>query len=592
MLAKYCFECHGEKETKGDLDLVAFATAASVSADAHVLAEIEARVRSAEMPPRSQPQPSELERKELLSWIDGTIRTASSSLDPGSIPPRRLTRAEWRNAVRDVLGVTDDLTTDFPADGSGGAGFDNTADTLFVSPLLLERYLAAAQAAAQRCDRSALLAALAPEFVLDRSGAAFVIASFGRRLFRRPLEGSELSGLLAEFDSARAAADRELAGDSFERGLRAALRTALVSPAFLYRIERDRPGVTDWEIDDYELAARLAAFLWSSNPDERLLDLARDGRLRSDEVLASETERLLDDPRSDALADDFALQWLHVRELLTAAEPDRNRFPAYTNALRSAMIGEARLLFRTVLREGRTLDELVSPGFTFLNEPLAKHYGIDGVVGDEMRRVVLTTPRRGGILRLGAVLTVTAYPLRTSPVNRGKFILDEVLGTPPPPPPANVGFLPADEHQDDKLTARQRLERHRADPKCAACHERMDPLGFALERYDAIGAWRDEFGGAPIDDRAVLSDGTDLDGISGLERYVLGEKRSEFVRAFSEKLLGYALARELRPNDRVFVDAIVARSAPDAFTVRSLIHAIVESVPFRRRGNSSEKSER
>jgi hypothetical protein len=293
---------------------------------------------------------------------------------------------------------------------------------------------------------------------------------------------------------------------------------------------------------------------------------------------------MLDDPRAAALADDFASQWLGLENLLTSADPDRRRFPAYTDSLRDAMIDEARLFFSAIVREDRSIFELVDSTFTYLDEELANFYGISGVKGPEMRRVILTTPRRGGILTLGSTLTTTSYPLRTSPVNRGKFVLNEVLGDPPPPPPPVVPFLPADEHQADGLSPRQRLERHRKDPSCASCHARMDPLGFALENYDGVGAWRDEFAGAKVDAAGQLPDGTAIDGVLGLKRLITEDRPWRFGQTLAEKMLSYALSRALEPSDAEAVDSIVNRLMLRDARMRELILAIVESFPFRYRG--------
>lgn len=579
IVERYCFECHAGASSKAEVDLARFATERAARAEPHLWIEVERRLKSSEMPPLEHPQPSSAEREVVASWIDHAMRRDVPK-DPGRTPPRRLSRSEWSNTIRDVFLVEDRWSRHFPADGSGGAGFDNTADTLFTPPLLLEKLLDAASGVAESVAEPVLLAPLSGDVGFDRADAARVIAHFATLSFRRPPRGDELARLLAERDRAAAS------GLGFADSIRAAIRAMLVAPSFLFRIERDRPGERSWRIDDLDLATRLAAFLWSSAPDSRLLELALARRLTDPATLRSETLRLLDDPRSIALADDFAAQWLGVRRLLTAADPDRNRFPCYTNSLRSSMIDEARLFFDAIQREDRGLDELVAASFTFLNEELAKHYGVAGVRGEAMRRVILTTPQRGGVVTLGAVLTVTSYPLRTSPVNRGRFVLDELLGDPPPPPPPAVPFLPADEKQDDGLSPRQRLEVHRKDPQCASCHARMDPLGFALENYDGVGRWRDELFGVPIDATAELPGGARFDGAIGLRDYLGSTGRAKFARAFVERLLAYALARGLEPTDAETIDAIVERAGEPEAGLRDVVLAIVESFPFQWRGDS------
>ncbi len=585
LFERYCFECHGGGVAKGELDLGRFTTETSTQGDAMLWKGIEKRIVDLEMPPQTKPQPTQAERRAVIEWIDRALASKADAprkpADPGRIPPRRLSRSEWRNAVRDVFGVEEDLTRDFPRDGSGGAGFQNVADTLFVAPLQLERYLAAATAAAQRVTRERLLEPLGTDvsdLAEDRSAAARIVSTHAMRAYRRPVTNDELVELLATFDAARDG------GADFVAALREPVRAMLVSPSFLFRVERDAPGQSYWQIRDLELASRLAAFLWSSVPDDRLVSLALENCLSDPSTLRAEATRMLDDPRAAALVDDFAAQWLGYNNLLSAADPDRQRYPTYTDSLRDAMIEEARLFFSAIVREDRSAFELVDSTFTYLNEELAAHYGIAGVKGTAMRRVILTTPRRGGILTLGSTLVTTSYPLRTSPVNRGKFVLDEVLGDPPPPPPAAVGFLPADEHQSDGLTPRQRLERHRADPNCASCHARMDPLGFALENYDCVGAWRDDLGGAKVDSLGQLPDGTAIDGVLGLKRFLATSRRWPFVKALTEKMLSYALSRALEPADDPAVDAITQQVMVRDARMRELILAIVESFPFRYRG--------
>lgn len=574
IVERYCFECHDGASAKGEIDLERFASESAVRAEAGLWVEVERRIQRSEMPPLSHPQPSGAERVAVTEWIDHTLR-GDAATSPGRTPPRRISRSEWRNTVRDVFAIHEDFTRDFPQDGSGGAGFDNAADTLFASPLLLERWFEAAARVAETTAESVILEAAGPDCGFDRAAAARAIANLGQLCYRRPLSSDELARLLDQRDRAAAT------GAGFVDSIRPAIRTMLVSPNFLYRIERDRPGVEEWVIDDLELATRLASFLWSSSPDQRLLDLAIAGELSDGAVLRAETERLLDDPRSLALADDFAAQWLGIRRLESAAEPDRGRFPAYTDSLRTAMIAEARLFFDAVVREGRPLLELVDSSFTFVNEELAAHYGIAGVRGEAMRRIILTNPQRGGVATMGASLTLTSYPLRTSPVNRGRFVLDELLGDPPPPPPPSVAFLPADENPGDGLSTRQRLERHRADPSCASCHARMDPLGFALEGYDAIGRVREALDGAAIDVSAQLADGRRFEGAVGLRHWLTKTRNEDFVRAFVERLLGFALARAIEPSDAAAVDAIVERARSGEASVREVVHAIVESRSFR-----------
>ena len=339
-------------------------------------------------------------------------------------------------------------------------------------------------------------------------------------------------------------------GDGFEDAVRLALKAALVSPNFLYLVERDRSDADGpYRVSDHELACRLSYFLWSSMPDAELSDLADAGRLHEPEVLEGQVRRMLADPKSRALAEDFAGQWLRVGNLAELAEPDKRLFPEFTPELRDAMAEEAVAFFHAIFREDRPVLDLLDSDYTFLNERLAKHYGIDGVTGPEFRRVALKDRNRGGVLGMAAVLTLTSYPRRTSPVLRGKWVLEELLGTPPPPPPPMVKALPADDRVRDGMTFRQRLEQHRKDANCASCHARLDPLGFGLENFDVLGRWRDEIKGEPVDASGELTTGEKFAGPAALKTILVESKRELFVRNLVERMLSYALRRGVEYYD-------------------------------------------
>jgi len=334
-------------------------------------------------------------------------------------------------------------------------------------------------------------------------------------------------------------------------------------------------------LGDFELASRLSYFLWSSMPDESLLRLAEEGRLRREEVLLAETRRLLADPRSRALAENFAAQWLNLRGLDEVA-PDPQRFPRFNAALRSDMRRETEMLFDTIVRENRSLLELLDADFTFVNQRLAAHYGLSEVKGNDFRRVSLQGTVRAGVLTHASVLTLTSNPTRTSPVKRGKWIMENILGTPPPEPPANVPELSATQAAQPDATLRQALEIHRRDPNCAVCHQQMDTLGFGFENFDAVGRWRERDGEHPIDAAGELPDGAKFSGPAELVA-ILKEKKSEYTKTLSERLLTYALGRGLTPTDRCAIDEIRRRVASDGYRAASLVEAIVRSEPFRMR---------
>jgi hypothetical protein len=409
-----------------------------------------------------------------------------------------------------------------------------------------------------------------------RQAARENLQSLVRRAFRRPASDEELD---------RYAGLAELAvnqGESFERGMQLALTGVLVSPHFLFRVELD-PKPHDprarHNLADYELASRLSYFLWSSMPDDELFALAERGELNRDEVLGLQVRRMLKDPKAWALVENFGGQWLNLR-MLDEITPDPKQFPTFDAQLRGDMRRETELFFEAVMREDRSILDFLDGKFTFVNERLAKHYGIEGIAGDKFQRVSLRE-RRLGVLTQASVLTLTSNPTRTSPVKRGKWIMENILGTPPPDPPPDVPQLEATQKAAPNASLRQQLELHRKDPNCAACHKQMDALGFGLENFDAIGRWRDKDGPFAIDSAGVLPSGDEFRGPESLAA-VLKKRKAEFSRALSEKMLTYALGRGLQFYDRCAIDKIVEiLEKDDRFS--ALATAIVASEPFRMR---------
>ena len=404
-----------------------------------------------------------------------------------------------------------------------------------------------------------------------------IVADLARRAFRRPISQAELE----RYRSLVELAIEE--GDPLEEGLVLAIQALLVSPDFLFRMEKDRPappGVIAQPLSDHELAARLSYFLWSSMPDARLMQLADWERLRAPGVIEREVRRMLADPKSRALVENFGGQWLQFRALESAA-PDLDAYPAFDGYLRRSMRRETELFFERIVREDRSILEFIDGRYTFLNERLARHYGIEGITGPAFRLVSLDTPERSGVMTQGSILTVSSYSTRTSPVLRGKWILENILSTPPPPPPGDIPTLEEAEVPED-ASARERLQAHRADPTCAACHRRMDPLGFGLENYDAIGAWRTVDGNLPIDATGELPDGRRFDGPTELKT-ILRSDREYFARGLAGKLLTYALGRGLERTDRHAVRVTASRVAADDYRFSRLIVGIVMSRPFQMR---------
>ena len=408
-----------------------------------------------------------------------------------------------------------------------------------------------------------------------------IVRNLATQAYRRPVSAAEVSGPLGFYRQARAEVDD---AEGFDAAIERALAAVLVSPNFLFRIERDPAGTesgTAYHISDLELASRLSFFLWSSLPDAALRDSAVQGRLRDPAVLEGHVRRMLADRRSDSLIGNFSAQWLHLRNL-ASVRPDMRIFPDFDDNLRQAFRRETELLLEDVIRQDRSVLDLLRSEHTFVNERLAKHYGIPHVYGSHFRRVDLAPDSvRGGLLRHGSILTVTSYATRTSPVIRGKWILENILGTPPPPPPADVPEL-KDTTISGKLSVRERLAEHRANPACASCHNPMDPLGFALENYDAVGRWRTVDGGEAIDPSGELADGTHVAGVADLEQALL-DRPEFFSSALAEKLLTFALGRGVEHYDAPAIRQVVRVAHEDNFRFSSLILGIASSTPFQMR---------
>jgi hypothetical protein len=724
VLKTTCLPCHNDRLASGGLNLGPFLTVSSLADQRDGWQRIVQKVRSGEMPPKGIPRPAD-KLEALVGFVHSEFERLDRNLkpDPGRVTARRLNRTEYRNTIRDLLGVDFRADKDFPTDDSG-EGFDNIADVLSISPILMEKYVVAAERIAARAigadplpkpftveyhaknrtirrpDLSTIEAThridfdgeytvriglpgqrgpdakpvtmglwmdgkllhsmqvetkpsklvyfdpyseediriYLPEgdhtfrvgFVNDdfvkglsqkeaysnktnkflnmitfigpfrsaaerpsrrqiltcdpKSGTACIetiIATLARRAYRRPVTRNEVAGLMKFVKMAQGE------GQSAEQGLQLAIQAMLVSPHFLFRAERD-PNPTDpskiHRVSDLELASRLSYFLWSSMPDDELLSLAEAGKLRLPAVLDAQVKRMLADPKSSALAENFAGQWLEVRNL-DSVKPDPQKFPAWDPELRDAMKTETAMFFDTLLRENRPISEFLDARFTFLNERLAKHYGITGVSGPEFRRVELATDQRGGVLTHASVLTVSSYPTRTSAVIRGKYVLQNILGAPPAPPPPDVPALD-EEAVGNTGSFRQQLDKHRANPVCASCHSRMDVLGFGLENYDAIGKWRTMDGKFPVDSSGTFPNGKSFSTPAEMKVLLMADL-PDFARCLTEKMLIYSLGRGLQPFDRKTVDGIVKQMAGAEYRFQPLLYAVVRSLPFQsRRGEA------
>lgn len=752
LVKQYCVGCHNNRLKTAGLSLEGL-DISRVSTDADTWEKVLRKVSANQMPPGGLPHPSEDARKTFTGYLETELdRAAASHPNPGRPTIHRLNRAEYSNAIRDLLALDIDPGASLPPDDSG-YGFDNIADVLSLSPVLIERYMSVSRNVArlavgdinvkpqidifapvkevraaskggpkiprnerisdnlpfdsagglsiqytfpvdaeyefkiklpapapgfgetaapvgQSLDlripvkagvhqvgvtfmRSSAVPEILPVLTAARGGgrgatpapqtahldlrldgarlklydvaevgnapsfnelsiggpynvigagdspsrqrifvckpasakdddpcARRIMSTLGRRAYRRPFTEADLKPLMGFYANARQN------GGSFDNGIEMALRAMLVSPDFLFRVERDPAGAAPGsvhKVNSYEMASRLSFFLWSSIPDDELLKLAGEGKLQNEKVIEQQVARMLDDPKSKAFVSNFAGQYLYLRNL-SMMKPDPDEYPEYDNSLRHAFETETQMFFNSIVRENRPVTELLDAKYTFVNQRLAEFYGIPNVYGPQFRRVDLTDPNRGGILGQGSLLTVTSYPNRTSVVQRGKWVLENLLGTPPPPPPPNVPSL--DPHgKDGKMSMRQAMEMHRANPVCASCHSRMDPIGFALENFDGVGQWRDKDpgSGTPIDSSGKLPDGTTFNGAAGLKHLLLTQHRDEFISTFTEKLMTYALGRGLESYDRPAVRAIMRDAAKQNDTIPALIESIVKSPQFQMR---------
>lgn len=768
-LKRHCVKCHNDQDANAELSLAKFETSDSVVKQRKVWENVVRQVVAGTMPPENEPQPTVAEAEAFVNLVravfDHHDRTAKP--DPGRVTMRRLNKVEYRNTIRDLVGVTFDPTEDFPSDDIGH-GFDNIGDVLSLSPVLMERYLGAADSIMSQAIRPVLPAVIKRHLttlysepasgdvakklmengyrrissdgtegievgpintpymweddgdyifrtkVYGRTEGQFplraVVLVFGKDLadassdeeldrivgkvmrpakilgvfdvnatkreeaqvlevrvpampgrhrmlvgLMQPAEGQPAAHLLVEYlalegpldtrpasqrqllaaraDASQAERSREVLerfvrrayrrqptdaelqrvlkmaeaaladGESWEAAMQFAMQAVLCSPKFLFRVEQDGDPRSEAirPLDEYQLASRLSYFLWSSMPDDELLSLAGRGELSRQ--LPDQVRRMIADPKSSALVQNFALQWLQIQRL-EFISPDAALFPTFNNDLRKALLTETELFVTSVIREDRSILDLIDADYTYVNEPLAKHYGIADTLGNragekpaqpggqpirgpQFARVSLQGRDRGGLLTQGSVLTVTSNPTRTSPVKRGRWVLEQILGAPPPPPPPNVPELPEAAEAVAGGSLRERLEIHRQNPSCANCHAKMDPIGFALENFNAVGAFRLKDGDFEIDAAGEFADGQTFAGPAGLKD-VVRERSDDFRRCLTEKLLIYALGRGLEYYDRPVVEKILRelKAGDDRFSV--LLTQIALSDAFRQRRGLSE----
>lgn len=587
---KHCIRCHGEDKRKGD---VAFHELISIedAFERHELIEnaLE-QIRSGDMPPDDEDVlPTRAENQETIRSISKLltrIKTGDVPQKAGRVTQRRLNRTEYHYTVRDLFGIKFDPTRDFPADGAGGEGFDNTGDALFSSPALLEKYLAAAHKIVDSVykdyDLKRKVIFARPSSPDKAIATAEKVLTFHATLaYRRRVGEEDLAPLLGAFKKGQDA------GLDYEQALKAPLTAMLMNPRFLFRTEHDQPGKEEWALKDFEIATRLSYFLWGSMPDRELFRIADAGKLKDPKVLREQTLRMLADEKSIALARHFGGQWMGYEKMINKVQPDRKRFPEFNIELRKAMYFECMKFMAHLFAENRPITDLINSDYTFANETLAKHYGLkEEVKGKEMQKVAITNKHRGGVLGMGGILASTSLPLRTSPVLRGVWVLESMLGAPPAPPPPDAGELPADDTMADGLTFREQLDIHRTAKQCASCHAGIDPIGYSLENFDAIGRWREkDANGKPIDSSAVLPGDIKFSSPAGLKD-LLSAGKDKFARNMAKKMLAYSLGRGLEYYDEAIITGIVNTLKEDDYKSQTLVLAIVESRPFLHRSTT------
>lgn len=632
----HCFSCHRGEDAEAEVDLAALSAVKTdkrrrLDKAGPAWKRVLDVLRSQAMPPAGEPRLKPKDRRRLSEWIEQLLAKplAGGRRDPGEVVLRRLNRAEYNYTVLDLFRLPRRFVRNYdPADGppqepirvsrqtalpiylpldDADYGFDNIGEVLTLPPFLMEKYITTAHDIVERTSGSApeqLTGSSRAHDALSRGSWVFNKPPAGadpeeeaeKRLhkflplaFRHPVGEQQMRPYLKLFQQAYAEeAD-------FVEALKLPVQAALISPHFLYRVEGspDEPPGQVVRVSNHELASRLSYFLWSTMPDRELLRLAGEGRLHDEQVLEQQVHRMLADRRAMALTDHFATQWLQI-DTVESAMPDPEQFPLFAeqrgHMLLNYMSDEARFLFEAVMFGDRSIFDFIDPGYAYLNERLAKHYGIyDPKFHPEKSsdrhfvRYELEDPRRGGVLTLAGVLTATSQSTRTSPVARGKWVLEAILGAPPPPPPDDVPDLESAAPEADDPSLREKLALHRQNEACASCHDSMDPYGLVLENYDPIGAWRPRENGQPIDAAVVLPSGERLSGPVDLKRYIVERRRDDFARCLTEQMLIYALGRPLGHHDTATVRRITEALRRDDDRFSTLILEIVKSYPFQYR---------
>lgn len=574
-LEEYCYDCHDSLSAKGDIDLEMALSQKPLVKNLQLWKNVAERVRNGDMPPPKKPQPSDESRLKLRAWVEKDIVgfNYDSIRNPGFVPARRLSRAEYNHTIRDLVGVDLKPADAFPMDFTGTSGFSNSANTLYIQSANMDRYFTSADWIIETLQTKHQNVW---NHLMATGDAQSIISDFMFRAFRRPPSSSELANHMAIYD-------REVAlSGKHEDGIARVLKSILVSPYFLMKSESYNGAEGDMRLSGYEMASRLSYFLWASMPDDALFKAAGSGRLSSDKDVLIQVERMLSDRKSLALGEIFAQEWLGVDDVGPRIRKDPIDSPWCTETLMAAMRNETGYFFHSLVTENAPVSVLVNANYTYMNEELARFYRVQGVSGDGMRKVVWEGNRRGGVLGHAAILAATSYPDRTSPVLRGTWILDTLLGTPPPPPPPNVPDLEDVEFKREvkpgDRSLRAKLELHRDSPNCAGCHSRIDPLGFALENFATFGQMR-----RGRDDAGTLPNGASFRGLAGLKLALIDNSLDDLGKQVIRKMLAYGLGRQLEYYDEGTVIELAHRLKPEGYLLGDTVKAISTSLPFTHR---------
>lgn len=614
LLASKCFSCHNTGTTKGGVNLDNYKELGRVIEDGAFWLKVVDQIRTRAMPPKSEPALTVSEYSKLVDGLNSILQQSLKQQSPGHVVIRRLSHSEYHYSVLDLLNVDFDAKAYFPSDGSGGGGFDNQGGALFFTPLKLERYYDAAdqivgQVYADEGKWRQVVPVVYKQFWWERFGnwvksllfdefneinspdvaAMRVVVPLATKAYRRFLTNEEAEKLSSLFRHVYDSKDSLANPVRFDQSVAETFKSVLISPNFLYKVEEepDKPGAYD--LSHFEVATRLSYFLWSSIPDDELMGLAYAGRLQDTVVLENQVRRMLADPKAKRFAESFSTQWLGISKLLDSQPMvDEQMYPGFNRAIRAGLYRETVEYFYYVLTRSRNMLELINSDYTFLNKELAEFYGIDGVTSEDLHRVVLNDSTRGGVLGMGSVLASTSFPMRTSPVIRGKWVMEQLLGVSPPPPPPEVAEFNEDKKAHEELGLRKILEAHRAKPECQSCHEKMDPLGLGLENFDPTGRWRNSYGKAKVDAAGVMADGRSFTGPYELKLLLMGE-REKIARNLSSRMLSYALGRSILFTDEPALQRLDNALLRNHFDPEPFLIELVKSYSFRMKVNDFEK---